>query len=266
MPLFTLPVISLVVSTVANVVGIEGGAIVVPLLVFLYGLTPASAASTVIPVMIVGLGLGAIQFWRQRRIDIPLALYLMSASIPGGILGSALTDVVSASLLKMVVSFVLLLASIRFLFLAHLKVPATIGHGTMHHLVDRRGQQFDFEVYHQKWAWPILFFAGLIQGMSGTGVGIIQMPILLLVLGVPPHIAVATSVFSISFLSMATTLGHMFFGYVPWLYVGWLLPGVFIGSRLGPHLSQKLHPEQLQKVLGYVLLVIAAGMLYITFV
>ncbi|MCY0882135.1 MAG: sulfite exporter TauE/SafE family protein [Firmicutes bacterium] len=262
MPLITLPLFLVVISTLANMLGIEGGSLVMPLLIYLYGITPELGSGAVVAGQVIGLGIGAWNFWRQRRIDFRLAGFILSATIPGTIIGSYLVPFVSSEFIKLVIAAILLLAGIRIVFLSHWKLPDT-AKGLPRQLTDRQGMLFAYFYNRRVWAWPLFMLAGLFQGMSGTGIGVVQMPVLLMIMDIPAHIAVATSVFAMAIASVAATGAHMAFVRIPWKIVAYLIPGVLIGAQLGPYLSKRLHPAQIQKVLGYLLLglgIIMAGL------
>ncbi len=78
-------------AILANMTGIEGGMIFVPLFILLFGLSPQEAAGVSMATMIFGLGAGSLAYARQRRIDYRLGLSLLAVSLPGTILGALLT-------------------------------------------------------------------------------------------------------------------------------------------------------------------------------
>jgi len=82
--------------------------------------------------------------------------------------------------------------------------------------------------------------AGVMAGLLGIGGGLIVVPALLFwlpSLGVPPddalHVAVATSLASISVTASASAWAHYRRGAVNVRALGWLTPGLLIGSGVG---------------------------------
>ena len=82
--------------------------------------------------------------------------------------------------------------------------------------------------------------AGVMAGLLGIGGGLIIVPALTFwspLHGVDKadalHAAVATSLASISFTAMASAYSHYRRGAIEWRALGWLTPGLLIGSSLG---------------------------------
>src|SRR5689334_6058055 len=92
LPIADLPVnvfvvfaMGLAVGFISGMFGIGGGFLMTPLLIFL-GVTPAVAVATVSSHIAASSCSGAINYWRRRAIDLPLAAMLLA----GGVVGTAL--------------------------------------------------------------------------------------------------------------------------------------------------------------------------------
>ena len=105
------------------------------------------------------------------------------------------------------------------------------------------------------------FGIGILAGMAGIGGGVLNVPLMSLVLNVPIHIAIATSSF-ISFVnSISGSIGHLSFGNVD-LYVAVTTGlGALIGSQIGSRIAKRTKALVLRRVFGLVLLGIAIRML-----
>src|ERR1700726_5252420 len=89
LPIADLPVniflilgMGLAVGFISGMLGIGGGFLMTPLLIFL-GVSPAVAVATVSSHIAASSCSGAISYWRRRTIDVPLAGLLLSGGIAG---------------------------------------------------------------------------------------------------------------------------------------------------------------------------------------
>ena len=80
---------------------------------------------------------------------------------------------------------------------------------------------------------------GFLSGMFGLGGGFLMTPLLIFI-GIPTNVAVATSANQIVASSISGTLGHWRQGLVDFKMGGVLLIGAFFGSILGVWIFSKL--------------------------
>ena len=105
-------------------------------------------------------------------------------------------------------------------------------------------------------------FAGFVGGLLGVGGGNIIVPVLVW-LGYNPKKASATTSFVIIFSSFSGFLGHATIGSVSYSLLGFTAIGSALGAILGAWLmTEKLKRGQVKVVIGLVLLVIAAKMMW----
>lgn len=87
---------------------------------------------------------------------------------------------------------------------------------------------------------PFLFMgAGLVAGLLGIGGGMVTGP-LLLSMGVPPQVSVATSSFMIFFTSSSTAAQFSIIGAIPWDYGLWYIVFGIGSGMMGQYLIGKL--------------------------
>ncbi len=109
--------------------------------------------------------------------------------------------------------------------------------------------------------------AGVLAGLFGVGGGTIIVPILVLsfsAMGVNPevmtHLAVGTSLATIAFTSINSTLEHHRKLAVDWKLVRWMTIGLLVGALLGSVTAAAIAGEYLQKIIGLFALTIAIQM------
>ncbi|RLC79118.1 MAG: sulfite exporter TauE/SafE family protein [Chloroflexi bacterium] len=105
---------------------------------------------------------------------------------------------------------------------------------------------------------------GLLVGMLGRGGGSFVMPTLL-VLGLDPKNAAATSSFIVTFSAMAGFLGHLAQGHVNWPLAGACALAALLGSQAGSRLmARRLRSRVLRRLFALVLIAVAIQLLWST--
>lgn len=251
--------LSLGIGLVASMLGVGGGFLLVPMLMF-SGLSAHSAVGTgVSSAMFTGLS-SLIEYDRQGRVDWKLALILEGLTVPGSIIGSYATNYVSPRSLELLFAFMLIIVSSIMLreSPANLKwvFPTT---GWMRKLVDRGGGEFSYTVSLAP-AFMFSFLAGVSVGFFGISGGILKVPILVFS-GVPVQVAVATSSLMISLTSATAFTCHTMLGNVDYRYLLSSIPGVAIGAQVGARISHRTQPKRLRRMFSMILLAAAASLI-----
>jgi uncharacterized membrane protein YfcA len=102
--------------------------------------------------------------------------------------------------------------------------------------------------------------AGVIAGLLGVGGGIVQMPVMNLLMGVPLKVAAGTSNFMIGVTATSAAFVRYAHGDVdPLLAVPTALC-VFLGARIGAWLVPRMPGDRLRTIFGWVAVVIAVLM------
>lgn len=105
-------------------------------------------------------------------------------------------------------------------------------------------------------------FAGFFGGLLGVGGGNFIVPVLVW-LGVDPKKASATTSFIVIFSSFAGFIGHASLGNISIPLLGFTALGSALGALVGSWLmTEKLKPKQIKMIIGIVMLVIAAKMIW----
>ncbi|MER1968431.1 sulfite exporter TauE/SafE family protein [Castellaniella sp. GW247-6E4] len=109
---------------------------------------------------------------------------------------------------------------------------------------------------------------GFAAGLLGIGGGMILVPLLTIIFsheGFPPahivHMAIATSLSIIFFTSMSSVYAHHKRGAILWPVALLLIPGVIIGSWIGPIIAAGLNTRYLAGLFGVFVIFSALKML-----
>lgn len=115
--LIILAIIGLTTGAFAGLLGIGGGLILIPALVYFIGMNQHEAIGTSLAVMLPPIGLfAAYNFYKAGQINIKYALILASAFMVGSYFSSKFALAIPANLLRKIFSFFLIAVGIRMLF------------------------------------------------------------------------------------------------------------------------------------------------------
>ena len=89
-----------------------------------------------------------------------------------------------------------------------------------------------------------------------------MVPTMILVFFFPPHVATATSLFMILPTSILSSITHISLGNVNWLYALALVPGAWIGARVGVYLNTKLKSKTIVLLLRTILFIVGIRLIY----
>lgn len=111
-----LVLIGLAAGILSGLVGVGGGIIIVPALVFFLGFTQHEAQGTSLGLLLLPVGILAVLNYYQRGfIDLRIVAIMSLAFIAGGWLGSKMALSISQETLRKVFAIVLLYTAIRML-------------------------------------------------------------------------------------------------------------------------------------------------------
>lgn len=87
--LFLYIIIGLFAGTISGLIGIGGGVIIVPCLIYIFGFSQHAAQGTTLAMLIPPIGmLAALAYYKQGHINLPVAGLLCLGFVLGGYLGA----------------------------------------------------------------------------------------------------------------------------------------------------------------------------------
>ena len=109
--------IGLVAGTLSGMVGIGGGIIIVPGLVFVMGMSQHEAQGTSLAVLLLPVGILAVYYYYNAGyVDIKPSLIIALSFVVGGFVGSKIAISIDQNILKKVFGIFMLLLSIKMIF------------------------------------------------------------------------------------------------------------------------------------------------------
>ena len=114
--LIILIIIGFVAGIVGGSLGLGGGIIIVPALVFILGFTQHEAQGTSLAVLLFPIGiLGVINYAKNGYVDYKIAIVLILAFVIGSYFGSVISVHLPDKILKKIFGIFLLLMSIKMI-------------------------------------------------------------------------------------------------------------------------------------------------------
>ncbi len=227
------------IGFLATLIGVGGGVFAVPAFYIVFGLSMQEAIGTSMLVIVVSSIPALYIFARSGKVRWKIALILESCSIPGVLLGAAVSHVVPQAMLAALFAVLLIYTAYR---VVKSKEP---GNGVG---VDRSSMRK---------AGLLSFAAGIVSGLLGVGGGWMKVPIMLIALGMGIHEAIATQRLMVLVTGAAGTASHALLGHVN-LEVG--LPvalGAAIGGYLGSKVALKAESRVLRRLFAAILVLMA---------
>ncbi len=237
--------LGLVAGAFGGGLGLGGGIIIVPGLIFL-GLGRHEAHATSLAAIVLIATSGAVSFGLSGEIDVVLGVIIGIGGIIGSSVGASVMNRVSARALTITFAVVLIVAASR-LIAGGTPIPGSTDLGT---------------AASAAIGLAIGAVAGFFAGLAGVGGGIVIVPATVLLLGLEQHMAQGTSLLAIVFTSLAGTvvnLRNRRVRLMDGLFVG--LGGV-VGSFAGSRIALGVEARTLSLVFGYLVLFFAARSLY----
>ncbi|MEP6711968.1 MAG: sulfite exporter TauE/SafE family protein [Ferruginibacter sp.] len=115
--LLILILIGVAAGMLGGMVGIGGGIIIVPALIYFLGFSQKMAQGTSLAILLLPIGLlGVMQFYKQGYIDVKVSLVIAIAFFFGSYFGSKIALSLSQDAVKKIFAVLLLLIGLKMLF------------------------------------------------------------------------------------------------------------------------------------------------------
>lgn len=237
--------IGVAAGVLGGFLGVGGGIIIVPLLIWA-GMGRHRAHATSLASFIIIATAGAISFGVSGALDLMSALSIGVGGIIGSLIGASVMHRLSTRNLTLVFGIVLLVAGIRMVTGAE-PVAGTSQLDNMDQFLVALG---------------IGLVSGIFAGLAGIGGGVVIVPASVLLLGLDQHVAQGTSLAAIVLTAISGSLVNMRNKRVDLrdsLMIG--LGGVG-GSLVGSRLALAVEGQTLSLAFGLLVLFVAARTLY----
>jgi len=255
---FVLLLLGVFVGLPASMAGLGGGFILVPTLILVFNLAPQNAIAISLVAMCGTTISASIGYIKQKRVDYKLALLYDVFDVPGVIVGAYLTTILPKDLLIGISGLfilglsILMMRSIRKKNLSKSKSEANIeSSGWGRKVSDSMNKVFEYKIRKPSLIVLSSLLSGLVTGLAGLGGGITDTTTMML-LGVPAHIAVASSEFAMALTNGVGVLTHGLLENIIFDYAVPITIGTIIGAQIGVLLAKRTNQKTLKLILALV--------------
>lgn len=266
-PIWLLMVIGLAIGCYGTIIGIGGGPLIVPILVFFYGWENEILVATSLFIVFLNAASGCAGYAMQKRIDYKGAVRFTLAAMPGAFISSYVHHLINLTFFNVIFGAFLILLSVYTIFSISrmektrkekqefLKEAKAEGYRRAK-FTDAFGVKYDY-YSNDRLGIVMNLLLGFFCGFLGIGGGVFQVPILLFLLFYPVHIATATSQFVTLLTCMVALIPHVFWGNVMYAHAMWMGVGVIVGAQIGAQIAARLNTRVTLYLFIMVLIVFA---------
>lgn len=237
------------VGLAVGLTGMGGGALMTPVMVLLFGVSPTAAVGSDLAASVAMKPVGAAVHHRARTVRWDIVRWMLPTAVPAGFGGAYLLSLLSDGAafehrLKLAIGAALLLA-----------VGGTVLRTMLTHRRDTTSRRAEATGVRRGPVLLIGLVGGLIVGITSVGSG--SLIIVMLMLTHPRLRAnelVGTDLVQAVPLVSAAAAGHLIFGDTQLALAGTILIGAIPGIYLGAKLSSKAPSDVLRAIIAILLL------------
>jgi uncharacterized protein len=237
--------------------GAGGGALMTPMLILLFGVSPGNAISSDLVAAVVMRPFGALVHMRARTVNRHLVRWMVLGSVPAAFLGAYLLRLMGHSKsaqhnIETVLGAALLIGAFAM---------------ALRFVLDRRGGHTRLGVVHDLRVRPAATVAigvvgGVIVGLTSVGSGSLMIVLLLFLYPtIGANQLVGTDLAQAVPLTLAAALGALLFGHVVFGVTASLIIGSVPAVIVGSLLSSTMPDRYVRPVITFV--IFASGLKYV---
>ena len=261
---------------IMGLVGVGGGFLLTPLMMFL-GIPPPVAVASVANQLVAPSVSGVLSHWKRSNVDFKMGTVLLLGGIVGSSIGVILFNFLGKiGQLDFVIksSYVIFLTLIgTLMFSESLRLilrtrKGKVTRGKLHQHNWLHGLPFKIRFRKSKLYISILLpiligvIVGILAALMGIGGGFIIVPAMIYLLGMPTSLVVGTSLFQIIFVAANTTILQASQNQtVDVVLATILLLGSVIGVQLGSRFTNILRGEYLRLILSSIIILVSLKLL-----
>ena len=244
------PAAGLAAGALSGLFGVGGGLIMVPILVFVFHFAQKDAQATSLCAIVLTACSGAVPYGLAEHVDWVAAALIVAGGVGGSTLGAAIAKRINDNWLRIVFAIVATASAAKMLFDAPTDSGTTAVAGLS--------------------AAAVLTYLGaglgmgLLSALVGVGGGIILVPMLTLLIGLPQTVAQGLSMVVMAPISLVGALRYSRSGYTHWTVGLALGIGGAITSPIAAQVALNLSTTILSKLFALLLIFTAGQLVYKT--
>jgi uncharacterized membrane protein YfcA len=229
-------------GTISGVLGLGGGVVMVPLLIYVVSLDIKVATAISMVQIFFASASGTLFNFLEKNIKVRTAVYFGLFSMAFSFLGSFFTKYIPDMTIK-ILYLVAVIASLSLFVIRSLKKKKHVD-------IEKEDKKRLLKVI------PLGAIAGFLGGILGVGGGFLYVPVLIFFLGFPIKLAVGTSLMIILFNSVPGVIGKALAVEFDWLTAIIISIGAIGGARLGTYIKRKIRAVYIHVIFVIVLIAI----------
>ncbi|MCK4401499.1 sulfite exporter TauE/SafE family protein [bacterium] len=244
------PLAGIFVGIESGLLGMGGGSILVPVLLFVFRLPIKEAIGTSLCIIVLTAFSGIIVHWKEKQVHLKLAIVMALTGVIGAQLGSYLNKIIPDNAIKLIFTVVVIIFGFKMWIGTNngVKEPFTAN---------------IFNIGFNKSLASILgLIAGIASGLLGIGGALVMVPMMHIFLHIPMNICVGTSLFVVFFNSLSGAFGYIARGDTNLKLAILIAVGSVAAAPFGARLSVKISREKLRKIFAVVLVLAGIAILF----
>lgn len=246
-----------------SLLGLGGGLLIVPLLTFGFGLPLREAIGVSLVCVIVTSGASAAVFLERRVANLRLGMVLELFTAVGALVGGLVAFLVDERVLAGLFAALLVYVAISLIRpRSGTPAPSTVdpAGAVASTFLDRLSEP-DYRIHRLGPGLAGSIVAGVASALLGIGGGLVKVPVLHLIMGVPLRVATATSNLMIGITASTSAWIYLIRGGIDPYATGPTAVGVFVGATIGSRIAHRVNLRALRLLFTLVLLYTAIQML-----
>jgi uncharacterized membrane protein YfcA len=242
-----------------SLLGLGGGVLIVPLLTLGFNLPLRDAIGVSLVCVIVNSGASAGVFLERRTANLRLGMLLELFTATGAILGGLVAFLLDPHLLAGL--FALLLAYVAISMLRPRPAAAEPDPAVAVKPVPAERRPWiarlsgsDYRIRNLPAGFAGSVVAGVASALLGIGGGLVKVPVMHLVMGVPLRVATATSNLMVGITASTSAWVYLLHGGINPFATGPMAIGVFVGATGGSRLAPRVDLRALRLLFAAVLI------------
>ncbi len=258
--LVMLPLVGAAVAAMGTLVGLGGGFVLVPLLLFMFpDESPAVISSISLTVVFLNAASATVSHYRERRIDFKTAGLLAIGGIPAAAVGAIAASRVTRDAFEVYMGIVLILGAVYVLWRSTraVELQGDVEHQPNREIRERMGRTYRFYV-STLMAAGISPVSGYISSFFGIGGGVVNVPAMTFLLRMPPRVVAPTAMLLLVVTSSSSLITRIATGQFDdgWRRAALLGVGALVGAQIGIYLRSRVDHR-------IVLVILAASMILV---
>jgi uncharacterized protein len=251
-----------------SLLGLGGGILIVPFLTLVFGFPLLEAVGVSLVCVIMTSGAAAGVYLERRVANLRLGMTLELFTAIGALFGGLIAFLLPERLLEFV--FALLLAYTALTMARRRDASEAPADATTAREVEPSGEDRAFldtlsgpgyRVHRLGFGVIGSVFAGIASALLGIGGGLVKVPVMHVIMGVPLRVATATSNLMIGITASASAIIYLIRGSIDPYAAAPTAIGVFIGASIGSRTAHRIQLRVLRGLFVAILLYTAWQML-----